>query len=326
MKLLTITVPMYNVENYIQTCLDSFVIPEIMEELEVLVINDATPDGSRALAAEYEEKYPDTFRIIDKENGGHGSTINRGIEEAKGKYFKVVDGDDWVDHDGFLHLMEHLRNTDSDMVLSNYHWVDHSTGKKSVEVERICPLMEDDREYPMVQVAEQIFMKMHAVTYKTGILRNQPERLDEHCFYVDAEYMLFPLPHIKTVSSIPDFVYQYRIGLPGQSMNLENMKKRCGQHERVLNRLLAFYDGLEEDIRKGAICSAIARIAVSQYKIYLSFSESHKESLVSMENRLQKDYPAIYENMKNTAVLFLRKTGYLTYPLVSLAVRHLKKD
>lgn len=326
MKLLTITVPMYNVENYIRTCLDSFVIPEIMEELEVLVINDATPDGSRVLAAEYEKKYPDTFRIIDKENGGHGSTINRGIEEAKGKYFKVVDGDDWVDHDGFLHLMEHLRKTDTDMVLSNYHWVDHSSGRRSAEVKKICPLMQDKIVYPMEQVADQIFMKMHAVTYKTSILRNQPERLDEHCFYVDAEYMLFPLPNIKTVSQIPDFVYQYRIGLPGQSMSLDNMKKRCGQHERVLNRLLAFYDGLEEDVCRGAICSAIARIAVSQYKIYLSFAESHKKNLVSMEKRLRKDYPEIYQSMNHKAVYLLRKSGYMLYPVVSAAVRTLKKQ
>lgn len=325
MKLLTITIPMYNVEKYIQTCLNSFVIPQIMEELEVLVINDATPDGSRALAAEYEEKYPDTFRIIDKENGGHGSTINRGIEEARGKYFKVVDGDDWVDHDGLIHLMEHLRNTDSDMVLSNYHWVDHSTGKKSVEIERICPLMEDDREYPMAQVADQIFMKMHAVTYKTEILRNQPERLDEHCFYVDAEYMLFPLPYIKTVSQIPDFVYQYRIGLPGQSMSIENMKKRCGQHERVFSRLLSFYDTLDSGPARQMTGAAIARMAVSQYKIYLSFPDSHKCELMEMERSLKENYREIYTQMNHRAVLLLRKSRYLLYPLISMAVRNTLK-
>lgn len=325
MKLLTIVVPMYNVELYIQKCLDSFVIPEAMDELEVLVINDATPDGSRALAATYEAKYPGTFRIIDKENGGHGSTVNRGIEEASGRYFKVVDGDDWVDHDGFLHLMEHLRTTDSDMVLSNYHWVDHSTGKKSLEVEKICPAMEDYIEYPFPKVADHIFMKMHAVTYKTELLRNQPERLDEHCFYVDAEYMLFPLPYIRTVSQIPDAVYQYRIGLPGQSMNLENMKKRCGQHERVLNRLLTFYDGVEDAACRDTIGMAIARFAISQYKIYLSFSESHKQQLVSTETKLRQDYPEIYQQMKNSAVTVLRKTGYTSYSLVSILVRSLKK-
>ena len=85
-------------------------------------------------------------------------------------------------------------------------------------------------------------MKMHAITYKTEVIREQPERLDEHCFYVDTEYMLFPLPYVKTVSAIKDFVYLYRIGLPGQSMSVEKLQRQCGQHERVLDRLLAFYD------------------------------------------------------------------------------------
>lgn len=95
MKILTVTVPMYNVESYIDQCLKSFVVPGAEEKLEVLVVNDGSPDHSRDIAQKYTEKYPSIFRIIDKENGGHGSTINRGIEEAKGKYFKVVDGDDW---------------------------------------------------------------------------------------------------------------------------------------------------------------------------------------------------------------------------------------
>lgn len=94
-KILTVVIPTYNIEKYIETCLNSFVIPEVMEKLEVLVVNDGSKDSSAVLARAYEERYPDTFRVIDKENGGHGSTINRGLLEAAGTYFKVVDGDDW---------------------------------------------------------------------------------------------------------------------------------------------------------------------------------------------------------------------------------------
>ena len=325
MKLLTIVIPMYNVEKYIKQCLDSLVIPEVMDQLEVLIINDASPDGSRQIASEYETKYPDTFRIIDKENGGHGSTINRGIEEASGRYFKVVDGDDWVDRSGLLHLMKHLEASDTDMVLSNYHWVDDATGKRSVETEKLCPVMEDEKAYPLKEVCGQIFMKMHAITYKTEILKRQSERLDEHCFYVDTEYMLFPLPYVRTVSSISDFVYQYRIGLPGQSMSIENMKKRCGQHERVFRRLLSFYDTLDSGPARQMTGAAIARMAVSQYKIYLSFPDSHKCELMEMERSLKENYREIYTQMNHRAVLLLRKSRYLLYPLISLAVRNTLK-
>lgn len=321
MKLLTVVIPMYQVEKYIEQCLESFVVPELLDELEVLVINDATPDHSRELAVEYQKRYPNTFRIIDKENGGHGSTINRGIEEAAGRYFKVVDGDDWVDQTGLRHLVALLRKTNADMVLSNYVWVDEKTRKKRMEVSNICPVMEPEKEYPVDAVADHIFMKMHAITYKTSLLKGQGERLDEHCFYVDMEYILFPLPYVKTVVSLPDVVYQYRVGLSGQSMSLENMRKRCSQHERVLNRLLAFYDGLQEEQRSNLMEMTIARMAVSQYKIYLSFRESYRSSLIAMEQRLQKDYPAIYTKVRQKAILLLRKTHYISYPLVSLLVR-----
>lgn len=321
MKLLTVVVPMYQVEKYIAACLDSFVIPEIMEFLEVLVINDGTKDESRKISIEYQKKYPETFRIIDKENGGHGSAINRGIDEASGKYFKVVDGDDWVDRDGFLHLMQHLEMTNADMVLSNYNWVDHLTGKTSIEVENICPGLSLEKSVPFEEVANRIFMKMHALTYRTEIIKRQPERLDEHCFYVDTEYMLFPLPFIKTVSGIPDFVYQYRVGMAGQSMSIENMQKRCDQHEKVLKRILKFYEQYREHASGVTICNTVARVAVSQYKIYLSFPICHKLELVQMEGILKEKYPEIYQAMKNPAIRLLRKTKYAAFPFISLLVR-----
>ena len=83
-KILTITIPSYNVEAYLEECLESFVNSEVMEEIEVLVVNDGSSDSTAEIAQRYADKYPETFRLINKENGGHGSTINTGIKEAKG--------------------------------------------------------------------------------------------------------------------------------------------------------------------------------------------------------------------------------------------------
>lgn len=128
-----------------------------------------------------------------------------------------------------LNFLEHLEKTDADLVLSNYHWVDHRTMEKK-KVGEICPGIAYGQDIRF-QVKDRMFTKMHALTYKTELLRKQPERLDEHCFYVDTEYIVFPLPYIKTVSAIPDCVYQYRVGMSGPEYGIENMMKRCGQHE-----------------------------------------------------------------------------------------------
>lgn len=320
-KILTIVVPMYNVERYIDQCLASFLVPEVMEELEVLVIDDGGQDRSAEIAKSYEAKYPKTYRVIHKENGGHGSTINRGLEEASGQYFRVVDGDDWVDRDGLLHFIRHLEETEADMVLSNYYWVDHVSGKQKAEVAEICPGITYGVTYAFEDVAEQIFMKMHAITYKTTVIRGQPERLDEHCFYVDTEYMLFPLPYVKTVSAVPDFVYQYRIGLPGQSMSAEKLQKQCSQHEHVLNRLLDFYRQHQDAPCRRILEKTLARIVTSQYKIYLMLSGNQKERMTSLENRLREEFPNVYHQVTNPAVLFLRRTRYLFFGVVSWMTR-----
>ena len=90
----SVAVITYNMQDYLNRCLDSLVIePSLMEQLEVLVVNDGSKDSSSAIAHEYEAKFPCTFRVIDKENGNYGSCVNRGLAEAQGKYIKVLDAD-----------------------------------------------------------------------------------------------------------------------------------------------------------------------------------------------------------------------------------------
>lgn len=323
MKILTVVVPVYNVEKYLEQCLASFVLPEIMENLEVLIINDGSTDSSPEIGESYVKRYPETFRMITKNNGGHGSTINKGIEEARGRYFKVVDGDDWVLKAGLENLVKFLAGTDADLVLNHYYWVQDGTGKTSTEIKQICPGAEYEKKLPFESVADKAFFKMHAITYRTEILKRIPDKIDEHCYYVDMEYMTFPLPYISTVAVIPDYVYMYRIGQPTQSVSIENMRKRCAQHEKVVGRLLDYYGKKQEAPQASKRCmeKIIARSVTSQYKIYLSFKENSREKLMNCEKRLEADYPAIYTAIKNPAILLLRFTGYKIYPAVSMMVR-----
>ncbi|MFV0239333.1 MAG: glycosyltransferase family 2 protein [Lacrimispora sphenoides] len=320
MKLLTVIVPTYNVEKYLDQCLKSFVIPEIMEELEVLIVNDGSTDTSPQIGEKYANNYPETFHMITKENGGHGSTINTGIENAEGRYFKVVDGDDWVIAEGLKNLICFLKTVEADMVLSNYYWVDDFTGKVSKEVPKVCPEDLYGKIVSFNSVSNQIFFKMHAITFRTEILKKIPDKIDEHCYYVDMEYITFPIPFIKTVGAVPDFVYMYRIGQPTQSVSMENMRKRCMQHERVLEHLLQYFDKFNENEYKFCMAEIAARVVTSQYKIYLSFGKDHKDKLIKMENTIRYKYPEIFHSIRNPAIRILRRSNYLLYGLISRMV------
>ena len=116
MKLLSIAVPCYNSQDYMRNCVDSLL--KGGELVEILIVNDGSKDNTVAVAQQYVDKYPDSVRIIDKENGGHGSTINAGIREATGKYFKVVDGDDWVDSVALQNLLDFLKDHDADLIIN----------------------------------------------------------------------------------------------------------------------------------------------------------------------------------------------------------------
>ncbi len=324
-KLLTVVIPTYNIEKYITTCLDSFVIPQVLEELEVLIVSDGSKDDSVKIAASYAEQYPGTFRIIEKENGGHGSTINRGLKEAAGKYFKVVDGDDWVDKEAFLQLIDCLKKTDSDAVLSNYYWVQDRDGSKKAEFKEPFAGVIYGKEYRFSEISDQTFMKMHALTMKTALLRENIPPIDEHCFYVDMEYVLFPIPYLHTVTCIDAFVYMYRIGLPGQSMNMKSMQKNAANYDKVLKRLFAYYEEQKKkQIPEYAMVyleNSIGRMIASRFKIFLSFpyDKGIKEQMRQFDRKLNTNYPKIYAAVRNRAVLLLRKTDYQAYFLAHKA-------
>ena len=254
-KLLTIVVPTYNISEYIEKCINSFleVNEKYYKDFEVIVVNDGSTDNSVQVVENLIINSNMDLRIISKENGGHGSTINVGIAEAKGKYFKVIDGDDWIDISSFETLLEKLKTIDVDMVISNYteqHVYNNS--KKTIDfVGRIVTdvIVEGlpDRRIPM-----------HALTYKTSILKNNDIRLSEKTFYVDTEYTLLPIKNVKNYIYYDLDIYQYFLGRPDQSMHINIMKQKSDHHYRVTKRILELYkeihvDKIQENIVREAL-------------------------------------------------------------------------
>ncbi len=138
-------------------------IGEVLDRIEVLVVLDGSKDGSAEIAYEFVEQYPDTFRIIYKANGGHGSAINTGLMMASGEYVKILDSDDWVERDAFCRLVDCLE------------------------------------------------------TEGTELARQAGRKIDENCYYVDVEFVMYPItevePSLSGIGGIKQEIRKSRIVL-----------------------------------------------------------------------------------------------------------------
>jgi glycosyltransferase involved in cell wall biosynthesis len=115
----SVVVPVYNTEAYLAQCLDSLVT-QTLDEIEIIVVNDGSPDGSQAIIDDYADRYPDKIVALSQPNGGLGSARNLGIAHATGRYVGFVDSDDFVEPDMYAHLYEEAKRTSSDVAICRY--------------------------------------------------------------------------------------------------------------------------------------------------------------------------------------------------------------
>ena len=239
MKLLTIAVPCYNSQDYMRRAVESLLPGG--ERVEILIVDDGSSDDTGRIADEYAQKYPDTVRVIHQENAGHGGAVMTGIQNARGLYFKVIDSDDWADGDAYPLLLDTLgRFTEQplDMVICNYiydkagAWHKHTSHYRGKLPEGRVFGWEETGRFHKGQ-----YLLMHAITYRTELLRECGMDLPRHTFYVDDLYAYVPLPQTKRLYYLDADLYHYYIGREGQSVQEEVMIRRIDQQLHV-NRLM----------------------------------------------------------------------------------------
>lgn len=244
MKLLSIAVPCYNSQDYLGKCVESLL--KGGKDVEILLVNDGSTDRTRQIAESYAKKYPEIVRVINKENGGHGSAVNTGIEQAQGLYFKVVDSDDWVKEEAYHEILNTLRELAGgsqtlDMLVSNF--VYEKEGAKR------CKVMQYRHAFPKGRIFgwEEIrhlrrghYILMHSVIFRTRLLRECGLRLPEHTFYVDNLFVFEPLPYVKNLYYLDVNFYRYYIGRADQSVNEKVMISRIDQQLQVNRRMIDY--------------------------------------------------------------------------------------
>lgn len=281
MKYLTFTVPCYNSESYMRRCVDSLLC--FGKDAEIILIDDGSTDGTGEIADEYQNRFPDIVKTVHKENGGHGSGVNKGLEMAEGLYFKVVDSDDWLDPEACQKLLFRIRELCGggryefaenipDLFICNYVYDHLDEGSSRVmdyrnvfPDEKMCTWNSIGRFKPSQ------YLIMHSLIFRTEVLRKSNVKLPEHTFYVDNLFSYQPLPYADNLYYMDIDLYHYYLGREDQSVNEKVLMKRIDQQIRVTEMVARCVD--LKKVRK--VYPKLALYMTRNISIMLSISSIH---------------------------------------------------
>lgn len=317
-KLLSVSVAAYNVEATLREALDPFLACVNKEKLDVIIVDDGSKDETTKIAREYVEKAPSIFRLIQKENGGWGSTLNSGIKASTGKYFKQLDGDDYFSVENLDDFLSFLETSTADMVYSPFVTFDDSTHGIIRQIGAYSCFPEGEIIY--LDELTDFCPAMHDLAVRTELLQKNGIRITEHCFYTDVEYVLKTYNACYTMQYYSKPIYYYRIARDGQSMSLTGVRKHYKDHQKMLITMLEYYNEMvHRDSVKEVYARRLMGVCNMQYAFYMALpcSRTQKKELMAFDAQLCKGWPYFYNNASGTAIAFLRKHHFWGYSIVA---------
>lgn len=322
--ILTIGIPAYNVENYIEKCLVSILNSRNAGKIEVLVINDGSTDKTSEIVEKYVNLSNGIVKLINKENGGHGSTINVAIKEAHGKYFRLIDGDDWVDSENLSRLVDIMEAEDSDIILTKGSY-DYKDQALLVDIIKYDNLLEGKHyNFEDLTYDHYGFSKYGPLlttgNYKTSLLRKANFTISEKKPYVDMEFNAFSIKYMNTIVLYNLDIYRYLIGREGQTISREYWKKKYKDHEyiifNILDKVMSDEDYTlrkKEYVLKNIIASMVDS-QIFMFDTIIKYDE--------LENFLEKlkQYPEAYE----TSIKYIEKLNGNCWLILNYYKKHMK--
>ena len=243
MKYLSVIIPSYNSEAFIINCLNSFDKKNI-DDLEIIVINDGSKDKTSELVHEYIKDHP-YIKIVDKENGGHGSGFNKGLEVATGLYLKILDSDDFLDQDALRHLLDVIKKHMEENHLPDVYLADHyacvqdTDQRDLVSLSKRAKRIEDFITFDDVKhLSVTDFLMVHMTFMKVSFLKENKINLLEKVFYEDSELVFKILKYAREIYFLDRPIYLYTVGRAGQSISLPNIDKNYLHQFKVMRRVI----------------------------------------------------------------------------------------
>ena len=308
MKLLTVTIPCYNSQDYMEKSIRSALTGG--DRVEIIIVDDGSTDKTLEIANKYQAKFPDIIKVIHQENGGHGEAVNTGIRNASGLYFKVLDSDDCLGKKALasvLGLLEDMVAKDAglDMLISNFMYDKQGAKhKKIMQYKKAMPVNRmfgwDELHFGKTQ-----YLLMHSVIYRTKVLRECKIKLPKHTFYVDNIYVFQPLPFVQNIYYLDVCLYKYFIGRDDQSVHESVMIKRLDQQYRVTKLMLDIYNSSpisNDNVDEAMVHYFDMMMCVSSI---LSIREGSQERLKDKEKlwrQVEDSNPKLYEKVRKSVL------------------------
>ena len=198
MPKVSIIVPVYNVEKYIDKCLSSLV-NQTLNDIEIIIVNDGSIDKSEQIILKYKEKYPSKIVYLKKENGGLSDARNFGMPYAKGNYIAFLDSDDYVELDTYEKLYNRAIQTDADMVECDFYW--EYSDKKIHDTS--ANYKDESDMYANARVVA--WNKL----YKKDLIINSGIKFPKGLRYEDLEFFYKILPQLKKIELINEPLIHY---------------------------------------------------------------------------------------------------------------------
>lgn len=304
MKDISFVVPCYNSEAYMKKCIDSLLIGK--NQIEIIIIDDGSTDKTGQIADNYQKKYPKTVKVIHQKNGGHGEGINTGLRYATGKYFKVVDSDDWLEEEAYKKLLREIKNIDTDLIVCNYVYT-YTDGRKNqiisfdnVYDENKVLTWNDIHRFKMTQ-----YPSLHSMMYKKSVLDKSNIDLPKHVFYEDNLFIYLPLVNTETIYYLNLNLYQYYIGRSDQSVQASQMIKRSHHQVLVSKRVCTAYDLNKiknKKLRKLMRRECIFLMTIAVVFSRLAYSIEGEKQYKQLWRELKKENPKLYHSIRYTTI------------------------
>lgn len=309
MKILSVAIPCYNSESYMEKCINS-ILP-VGDDVEILIVDDgSTKDRTPQIADSYAARYPGIVKAVHQENGGHGEAVNAGLRNAAGLYYKVVDSDDWVNTKGLAQIVQRMKELEADggvdLLLANFVYDKvGAVHKKLMRFPNVFPRDEVFSWDAMRHMRKSQYILMHNIFYRTQMLRDCGIELPKHTFYVDNIFAFQPLPSVERLYYMDVNLYHYFIGREDQSVNEKVMIGRIDQQIRVnkimIEQMAAVdFSGKSSRLKKYMTIYLTNIMTVTSIMLIISGTKEALEKKKDVWEYLKAKDPGMYRTIRRS--------------------------